>query len=101
MALVIMCGGSFCTSSEASQYSERPALSMAALSSTLQLSQKVCALGLFSLQQHARFGSSTPKVAMIEGNKDSLTPLVSTLPHSAFQEKHRCTAHSRHMKILV
>ena len=27
---------------------------MAALRSTLQLSQKVCALGLFNLQQHAR-----------------------------------------------
>ena len=41
-----------CTSSEASQYSERPALSMAAVSSTLQLLQKVCASELFSL--HAR-----------------------------------------------
>ena len=41
-----------CTSSEASQYSERPALSMAAVSSTLQLLQKVCASALFSL--HAR-----------------------------------------------
>jgi hypothetical protein len=38
-----------CTSSEASQYSERPALSMAAVSSTLQLLQKVCASELFSL----------------------------------------------------
>ena len=40
------------TSSEASQYSERPALSMAAVSSILQLAQKVCASELFSL--HAR-----------------------------------------------
>ena len=59
-AFGVICGRSFCTSSEASQYSERPALSMAALRSTLQLSQKVCALGLFSLRQHARLGSSTP-----------------------------------------
>ena len=64
MALVIICGGSFCTSSETSQYSESPALSMAALRSTLQLSQKVCALGLFSLQGHAGVGSSTQGLEM-------------------------------------
>ena len=43
-----------CTSSEASQYSERPALSMAAVSSTLQLSQKVCASELLSLRARPR-----------------------------------------------
>ena len=43
-------GGSH-TSTEASQYSETPAFSMAAARSTLQLSQKVCASGLFSLHE--------------------------------------------------
>lgn len=39
------------TSTEASQYSDSPALSMAAARRTLQLSQKVCASGLFSLHE--------------------------------------------------
>ena len=49
-------------------------------------------------QQHTMTGSA---LRMVAGDMDSPTPLVSTVPHAAFQEKHRYTAHFGHMGTLV
>ena len=49
-------------------------------------------------QQHTMTGRA---LRMIAGDMDGLTPLVSTVPHAAFQEKQRYTAHFKHMRTLV